>query len=206
MNESNPLILSILDEAEAKARLIIKNAETECQGIFDDEKTRLSSLVKNEDDSFENKKKLIEERKESAERNIDRLLELKKMDTLYTLVMDNVDTYFDRRIKDNAFRTVLLSWSVEALIGLSLEEAYIDYSPLAPLSEDDIREIERRYKDETKNNIKVHLGKMCLKSAGIVARDKEHNLSYSNTLEVRLRRFSKEIRKIILDENAKNNR
>ena len=90
-DEKNRLVEGILDEARTKAGKIIKEAEDEARLIAEEGFEEAMKQVESEKRSFRLREHQIALREESAKRSIDRLSELKNMDTAYQLVSEEVE-------------------------------------------------------------------------------------------------------------------
>ena len=189
MTQDNPLISGILSEAEAKAEEIIRKAEEEC-----------ASIIAEADDL-----ERIKEREESARKNIDRLSELKVLDSAYNLVLKEVQKRLDSLVSSPDFRSILVSWIAEAAIGLDRKEARVSFSEKAPVDDQMLRDAEALVKKATGADVSLMLDDKRISTPGAVLTSIDGKVSYNNQLDVRMRRYSKDIRRIVQEENAGQN-
>ena len=147
----------------------------------------------------------IQAREESARRSIDRLAELRSLDSAYTSVMAEVDKRLKDLLSDPSFSKTLVSWIAEAAIGLDRKEAKVSFSEKTPVTEEMLREAEALVKKETGASLSLSLDSERLSGAGVVVSSLDGKVSYNNQLEVRMRRYSRDIRRIVQEENARQN-
>ena len=173
----------ILDEANEKA---VKEAELEKR-------------------SYSVRLERIELREESARKNIDRLSELKSLDSAYNLVMKEAEKRLADIVSSADFSRILISWIAEAAIGLDRKEAKVSFSEKAPVDEGMLREAEKLVKEETGADVSLSLDSSRVSSPGVILTSIDGKVSYNNQLDVRMRRYSRDIRRIIQEENAGQN-
>ncbi len=205
MAEDNPLIQGILSEAKEKAEKTIAASEKECESIISEAEEKAARECEMEKRSYSVRLEQIQAREESARRGIDRLIELKGLDTIYKDVMDEVDKRMQEKIASPSFSSVLVSWIAEAAIGLDRKEARVSFSEKTPVSDEMLKEAEALVKKETGASVSLSLDTERLSGAGVVLSSLDGKVSYNNQLDVRMRRYSRDIRKIIQEENARQN-
>ncbi|MBO8436008.1 MAG: ATPase [Spirochaetes bacterium] len=203
--EDNPLIQGILQEARAKADEIGANAEREAESIISEARERAEREAGMERKSYSVRLEQIQAREESARRSIDRLAELRSLDSAYTSVMAEVDKRLKDLLSDPSFSKTLVSWIAEAAIGLDRKEAKVSFSEKTPVTEEMLREAEALVKKETGASLSLSLDSERLSGAGVVVSSLDGKVSYNNQLEVRMRRYSRDIRRIVQEENARQN-
>ena len=203
--EDNPLIQGILQEARAKADEIGANAEREAESIISEARERAEREAGMERKSYSVRLEQIQAREESARRSIDRLAELRSLDSAYTSVMAEVDKRLKDLLSDPSFSKTLVSWIAEAAIGLDRKEAKVSFSEKTPVTEEMLREAEALVKKETGASLSLTLDSERLSGAGVVVSSLDGKVSYNNQLEVRMRRYSRDIRRIVQEENARQN-
>ncbi len=203
--EDNPLIQGILQEARAKADEIGTNAEREAESIISEARERAEREAGMERKSYSVRLEQIQAREESARRSIDRLAELRSLDSAYTSVMAEVDKRLKDLLSDPSFSKTLVSWIAEAAIGLDRKEAKVSFSEKTPVTEEMLREAEALVKKETGASLSLTLDSERLSGAGVVVSSLDGKVSYNNQLEVRMRRYSRDIRRIVQEENARQN-
>ena len=205
MAEDNPLIQGILSEARAKAEETVNKAESEAEAIIREGHERAEREAEMEKRSYSVRLEQIQAREESARRGIDRLSELKSLDSVFRDVMAEVDRRLQAEIESPAFSSVLVSWIAEAAIGLDRKEAKVSFSEKTPVSEEMLRKAEALVKKETGASVVLTLDTERLSGAGVVLSSMDGKVSYNNQLDVRMRRYSRDIRRIVQEENARQN-
>ena len=205
MTQDNPLISGILSEAEAKAEEIIRKAEEECASIIAEADERAERESQLEERSFSVRLERIKEREESARKNIDRLSELKVLDSAYNLVLKEVQKRLDSLVSSPDFRSILVSWIAEAAIGLDRKEARVSFSEKAPVDDQMLRDAEAEVLRRTGASVSLSEDPERLSEGGVSVSSLDGKVSYNNQLPVRIRRFQRDIKRIIQEENARQN-
>ena len=205
MADDNPLIQGILSEAEERAKETIAASEKEAEAIIAEAREKAVREAEMEKRSYSVRLEQIQAREESARRGIDRLSELKGLDTVYKDVMEEVDKRLQEKIASPSFSSVLVSWIAEAAIGLDMQEARFSFSEKTPVTVDILHEAEQLVRKETGASVSLTLDTERLSGAGVVLSSMDGKVSYNNQLDVRMRRFSRDIRKIVQEENARQN-
>ena len=203
--EDNPLIQGILQEARAKADEIEKKAGLEAESIISEARERAEREAGLERKSYSVRLEQIQAREESARRSIDRLAELRSLDSAYTEVMEEVDRRLKAVVSNPSFSSILVSWIAEAAIGLDRKEAKVSFSEKAPVTEEMLREAEALVRKDTGATLSLSLDTERLSGVGVVVSSLDGKVSYNNQLEVRMRRYSRDIRRIVQEENARQN-
>ena len=203
--EDNPLIQGILQEARAKADEIEKKAGIEAESIISEARERAEREAGLETKSYSVRLEQIQAREESARRSIDRLAELRSLDSAYTEVMEEVDRRLKAVVSNPSFSSILVSWIAEAAIGLDRKEAKVSFSEKAPVTEEMLREAEALVRKDTGATLSLSLDTERLSGVGVVVSSLDGKVSYNNQLEVRMRRYSRDIRRIVQEENARQN-
>ena len=205
MSADNPLINGILEDASQKAKDIVRKAEEECKKIIDEANEKAVKEAELEKRSYSVRLERIELREESARKNIDRLSELKSLDSAYNLVMKEAEKRLADIVSSADFSRILISWIAEAAIGLDRKEAKVSFSEKAPVDEGMLREAEKLVKNATGADVSLSLDSSRVSSPGVILTSIDGKVSYNNQLDVRMRRYSRDIRRIIQEENAGQN-
>ena len=204
-SEDNPLIQGILQEARARAAEKEAAAEKESAAIIAEAHERAGKEAMMEERSFSVRLDQIQAREESARRNIDRLSELRGLDSAYRAVMAEVEQRLQKKIADPSFSDVLVTWIAEAAIGLDRKEAKVSFSEKTPVTPEMLRAAEHLVKKETGADVQLSIDPERLSGAGVVLSSMDGKVSYNNQLDVRMRRYSRDIRRIVQEENARQN-
>ena len=204
-SEENPLIRGILDDARKKADAIIGKANEEAASIISEGGKRAEKERTSAEKSYALRLEQIKLREESARKNIDRLSELRSLDAAYTQVMEEVSRRLEAAMADPSFSSVLVDWIAEAVIGLDRKEARVAFSQRTPVDEDTLRRAEERVKEMVGADVSLSIDPKRLSGPGIVVTSIDGKVSYNNQLDVRIRRFQRDIKRIIQEENAREN-
>lgn len=206
MNTSgNPLVSGILSDARSKADEILKEARDEASAILSDAEERARKGEAAEEHSLSMRLEQIRLRKESARKSMDRLSELRSLDSAYSEVMDEVNSRLEKMTAAPEFSHVLVSWIAEAAIGLDRKEAKVAFSEKTPVSDDMLREAEAEVMRLTGSSVSLSADPVRLRSSGVCVSSLDGKVSYNNQLDVRIRRFQRDIKRIIQEENAREN-
>ncbi len=205
MNSSNPLVSSIISDAKEKAEEILSSARSEEKAIIADAQEKARKEEESEERSLASRLEQIRLRKESARKSIDRLSELRALDSAYSEVMQEVADRLEEKMKAPEFRSVLVSLIAEAAIGLDKKEAKVSFSDKTPVSQDMLREAEAEVKRLTGSEVKLVEDPARLIGGGVCVSSMDGKVSYNNQLDVRIRRFQRDIKRIIQEENAREN-
>ncbi|HIV99038.1 MAG TPA: V-type proton ATPase subunit E [Candidatus Ornithospirochaeta avicola] len=200
---SNALIDGIILEAEEKAKKMILEAEEECSSIKEGMEDEIEKSISAEERITALRLKQIELKEESAKKSIDRISELKKLDCSYNLVMKKVDERIRSMVSDGSISKYLVLLIAEAAIGLEKKSATVSFSKTAPVNDIMLRQAESMVKEISGREINLTLDENYISEIGVVLTSSMKKVSYNNTLDTRIRRYSREINKIIQDENAR---
>ena len=203
--DSNPLVQQIISQAQSKAGEIIKNAKNRAESIAQESKEQEEKAVLVEKKAISLRLDAITSQEASAKRNIDRLVELKAMDSSYNEVLKEVNAYFERIASKDEFKPILINWIAEAAIGLDKKEAKVAYCAKSPVDEDMLGLAEKKVFEATGATVKLSLDSQRCHAIGVVLSSIDGQVSFDNELDIRLRRYQKDIRKIVQEENAKQN-
>ena len=203
--ETNPLFEGILSEARESAEEILRQARKEADGIVQAADGKAREAAESESGSYAQRLEALSLKEENSRRNIDRVAELKSLDSANTVVMKAVREELERRIQEPSFSDVLVLWIAEAAIGLDRSEAKVAYGRRTPVTEEMLRKAEAKAEEVTGNPVRLSLNPVRLQGDGVVVSALDGKVSYNNQLEVRMRRFQRDIRRIVQEENAREN-
>ena len=119
--------------------------------------------------------------------------------------MEEVSHRLEDEMKAPGFRNVLISWIAEAAIGLDRKEAKVSFSDKTPVTDDMLRDAEAEVKRLTGSQVSLVADSARLISGGVCVSSMDGKVSYNNQLDVRMRRFQRDIKRIIQEENARQN-
>ena len=122
---------------------------------------------------------------------------------LYSLVMGKVNAAFSSMAGSGELRQALIRWIAEASLGLDMKNAVVSFSHLAPVDEEMLREAEKLVLASTGSTLSLTLDDKRCSEIGVVVSSTDGKVSYNNLLSTRIRRYMKDIRKTIQEENAR---
>ena len=205
IEKENALISGILEDAEKRADDIIQKAKLDAEDIIKQGREDVARALDDERRTAEFRIRQLELKEESAKRNIDRLSELRNIDASYQLIMERVDRRIDQMVKDGSIRNAVVSWIVEAAIGLDLETAVVSSYRECPVDEQMLKEASEIIYQKTGARIVLKADRKLVGELGVVVSSEDGFVRYDNLLSVRKRRYMREIRKIVQEENARQN-
>ena len=202
-SDSNALIDGIISEARKKADKILDDAAKEERRIMSEAHEEAEKKMEAEKRAADVRLGAIRLKEESAKRSIDRLTELKKMDYSYSVVMERVESEFKTLAKEGKLRESIVSWIAEAAIGLDKSSALVSSSLQYPVDDGMLRDAERLVFERTGAHLSLSLDERKANELGVIVSSTDGKISYNNLLSTRIRRYMKEIRKIVQEENAR---
>lgn len=205
IEKDNALISGILSDAEKNAEDIIRKARLEAEGIMDEGRDDVARALEAERRTSDFRMRQLKLREESGKRNIDRMSQMKNMDASYSLIMERVDSKIHDMVEDGSIRKAMISWIVEAAIGLDRDKAVVSFSRECPCDEGMLREASRIIEERTGTAIQLSADTRFTDELGVVVSSEGGFVRYDNLLSVRKKRFAREIRKIVQEENARQN-
>mgnify|MGYP002521380093 FL=1 len=202
---TNPLVQQILDQAKAKAADILAKAKKTADSILAESEEEAEKQCAQERHSFELKLDSVNQYEASAKRNVDRIAELKAMDSAYDEVVSQIRLQFQSMSCTAEFRSTLVSWIAESAIGLDKKEAKVAFFAKCPVDESMLRDAEQMVFNSTGAKVSLCLDSQRCRDIGVILSSMDGQVSFDNELDVRLRRYQKDIRKIVQEENARQN-
>lgn len=202
-NDSNALVDGIISEARKRADKILLDAKGEAEKIRQQAKEEAEKKKDVEKRAYDIRLNAIKLKEESAKRSIDRLTDLKMMDYSYSIVMSRVDEAFQKMAKDGTLKESLISWIAEAAIGLDRSSALVSSSILSPVDDEMLRKAEALVKEKTGSSLSLSHDEKKTSEIGVIVSSIDGKVSYNNLLSTRIRRYMKDIRKIVQEENAR---
>lgn len=203
IENGNALVSGILDDARKKADSIIAEAKKEAEEIAKDAKEEARTKVEAEERTINLKLTQLQLKEESARRSVDRLSEIRKLDSAFSAVMDEVGKRIDALAAGGGLRDYLVSWIAEAAIGLDRKKAKVSFSPKAPVDRQMLDDAEALVRKITGADVILSLDEKKVGEIGVIVSSEDSKVSYNNLLSTRIRRYGKDIKKIIQEENAR---
>lgn len=199
MDTDNKLLKGISLEAQEKAAKILADAQNRVDEIIVQSSHKIEKELAKEDKEFENllvvENLKVKSAKKAAERKVQLEALQKQYDFLYTSVKEEIYKLLDGKEAS----TYLEKWMLEAVLGLGLDEAKIAFSASYPITEEMLRRVEQTAKKEYNLTLKLQLDTRRLVVPGVVATSLDGKVSFNNQVDVRMRRFDRDI-KIAIQE------
>lgn len=197
MDSDNKLLKGIEDEAEKRAQKIIKDAQARALTISIQSEHKLEKDLAREDKEFENRVQVENLKVVSAKKAAERKAELAILEKKYNYLYSSIKEKIFSNIEGEKGKTLLEKWILEAVLGLGIDEAKIAFSSNCLVDEAMLKNVVDIGKKEYNLNLKLHLDSRRLIDAGVVASSMDGKISFNNQIEIRMRRFEKDIKKSV---------
>lgn len=198
------LLDGIIAEAKAEAEAIVRQAKIDAEA---NEKQLLE-----EAEGYQAKKEAevatrIAHMKRSFEGAIEmehKRLELEHMSEMHQKVLAEVERRFMAMKGTDRYRSYLLSWIVEGVIGLGQYEARVQVSKDDPVDETLLREAEHLAEEQLGCKVSLELDSSYDPfSQGVTVSSRDGGVAYNNRLNTRMRRLKSDIHRMIYQYEGK---
>jgi V/A-type H+-transporting ATPase subunit E len=193
----NPLLEGIIAEARQQAAKIETDAKAQSAKILEDANKRAAHEVELENRLHEQKMRQVSLRLQANLGSAKRRAALKKIDAVYQEVMGRVREKLDRSMRSGEFEPFLAQWIAEAAIGLDLKEAKVAFSPFCPVTAQTLDQATKLVRKTTGSEIRLSLDPKPTRSLGVVLSSLDDKVSFNNQVDIRIRRFDREIRTLV---------
>lgn len=201
MNNDNKLLGGIKDQADVKAEAILKDAKEKAKSIISDAYIQADKEVKIEERQFKNKLAVEELKKNATMKAAKRKVELELLDEQYSKLIEMVKDETLNLLTGPQSNEILINWIIEAVLGLGLDKAKIAFSPKTPVNEEMLKQVIKKAKDVYSLDLELSLDSRRLVVPGIVATSLDDKISFNNQVDIRMRRFDRDI-KIAVQEGS----
>ncbi|MFA6864310.1 MAG: V-type ATP synthase subunit E family protein [Sphaerochaetaceae bacterium] len=201
MNNDNKLLGGIKDQADVKAEAILKDAKEKAKSIISDAYIQADKEVKIEERQFKNKLAVEELKKNATMKAAKRKVELELLDEQYSKLIEMVKDETLNLLTGPQSNEILINWIIEAVLGLGLDKAKIAFSPKTPVNEEMLKQVIKKAKDVYSLDLELSLDSRRLVVPGIVATSLDGKISFNNQVDIRMRRFDRDI-KIAVQEGS----
>jgi V/A-type H+-transporting ATPase subunit E len=199
LDTDNKLLNGISEEAKKKADQILADAQIRVEEIIANAQHKREKALSREDKEFENLVKVEMLKVKSAKKAAERKVQLEILQKQYELLYSSVKEEVYKRLDSKEGETLLEKWMLEAVLGLGLDEAKIAFSANYPITEKMLRDVEKVAKKDYGLTLKLQLDTRRLVVPGVVASSLDGKVSFNNQVDVRMRRFDRDI-KIAIQE------
>ncbi|MFA6844583.1 MAG: V-type ATP synthase subunit E family protein [Sphaerochaetaceae bacterium] len=204
MEKSDNLLLDgIVGQAQKKADEIHSQTEMQCAQIEADAQKKVDAVLEEEKREQELKLKQIRLRLDANMASAKRKAALKRIDDNYQLVMQRVQDKFSIFVGSSEFKPYLEQWIAEAAVGLDLKEAKVAFSPKCPVDKMMLEHAQQLVKDATGSSVVLSLDSRSIRQPGVVLSSLDDKVSYNNQVDIRLRRFDRDIRTMVQEHTWK---
>lgn len=197
MDTDNKLLKGISVEAEKKAKKIIENAQERVESINIQNEHKIEKELAKEEKELENRIQVENLKVISAKKSTQRKAELSILEKKYNYLFDKIKKEIYRKLESEEGSILLEKWIIEAVLGLGLNEVKIAFSPNCPVTKKMLDNVTKNAKQDYNLDLKLELDSRRLIDAGIVATSLDGKVSFNNQVEVRMRRFDREIKKAV---------
>jgi len=197
LDSDNKLLKGIEEEAENRAKKIINDAEQRALSISIQNDHKIEKELAKEDKEFENRVQVENLRVKSAKKAAERKAELAILEKKYNYLYSSIKEKIYSNIEGENGKLLLEKWILEAVLGLGLNEAKIAFSSNCLVDEVMLKNVAETAKKDYNLDLKLQLDSRRLIDAGVVASSLDGKISFNNQVEIRMRRFDKDIKKAI---------
>jgi V/A-type H+-transporting ATPase subunit E len=201
VNNDNKLLGGIKDQADVKAKAILDDANKKAEAIIKEASVQAEKEVEIEKRQFKNKLAVEDLKKSATMKAAKRKLGLEVLDQQYSKLIEMVRDEMNNLIIGHQGKEIIVDWIIEAVLGLGLDKAKIAFSPKTPVDEDMLKQVTKKAKDIYSLDLKLSLDTRRLIVSGIVATSLDGKISFNNQVDVRMRRFDRDI-KIAVQEGS----
>ncbi len=203
MSES-PIYEGILEQARKDAEVILANARREADEVIQAARTRAEATAAEERKNTSTRLEGLRLREESAVRSLERQEELKNNDAAWNAVSESVSAYFEDYFRSAGSRRTLVLWIAEAAYGLGLAEAKVSWRQGEQVDEGMLEEASRLLKEKTGFSVRLTPdAQHHIPDWGVLLSSPDDKVYFNNQLGVRMRRMTKDIKKIIQESTCK---
>lgn len=200
----NPIYEGILSQAREAAEKTVAQARKEAEEIVSQARMKAEKAKSDEQKNLSMRLDSLRQREESAERSLERLQELKNNDAAYEAVMSAVERKFESFFSSGQSRPVLVAWIAEAAYGLGQHQAKVITSVRQKIDQKMLSEAQDLVREKTGFSVSLSLDEENhILDWGVQLASMDNKIYYNNQLEVRIKRLSKDIKKIIQDSTCK---
>ena len=194
MDTNNKLLNGINSEAKEKARMLLDDAKVRVDDIIAQANHKIDKELIKEDKDYSNRLMVENLKVKSAKKATERKVQLSLLEKQYNLLLSSVSENVYTMLEGEEGKALLEKWTLEAVLGLGLDEAKISFSAKYPISEDMLRNVEKVAKKDYNLKLKLQLDSRRLIVAGVVATTLDGKVSFNNQVDVRIRRFDRDIK------------
>ncbi len=200
----NKIIKKIIDDAENERERLLSEASERASIIRGGIKTQISQITSETDLKISEKIKLIEKQTESVIVSERRKIKLSKREKVYLKSIKDVKKHFTETINKPEFENILSAWIAEGCISVNFQEMYVRSSSNIQISDQILKKSVEIVKEYTGKDIILTPDRdNYLFENGISVLSSDMRVSYTNTVESRIRRFKDDINRIISSDLEK---
>lgn len=201
MNNDNKLLDGIMNSAEAKAKAVLEDAKIKAEVILKDAAVQAEKEVKFEEKEFKNKLSIENLKKAANMKAAKRKIELELLEQQYSQLIEQVKIETLSLLTGDESKSILVNWIIEAVLGLGIDKAKIAFSPVTPVDNQMLELVCKKVKEVYNLDLELSLDTRRLIVPGIVATSLDGKISFNNQVDVRMRRFDRDI-KIAVQEGS----
>lgn len=202
-SQDNRLLDGIIAEAEAKATQIIADAQKEASERIAAAHDKAEHERQVERKANALRLEQVRLKGESTKRNVSRKATLRRMDVCYDVILDRAQKKLQALTGTKGFSKILVDWISEAAIGLDLPEAKVSGSPKFPVTDAMLDKAEAQVKELTGATVSLSIDPRPTQTVGVVVSSPDGKVSYNNLVDVRLRRFDRDIKQLVEEGTCK---
>ncbi|MBK5200522.1 MAG: hypothetical protein JJE21_03205 [Spirochaetaceae bacterium] len=190
-----------MDSADVKAKAILEDAKKKAEVILNDANVQADKEVKFEERQFKNKLAVESLKKTATMKAAKRKIELEILEQQYNKLLEQVKDDTLKLLTGPNGNSILVKWIIEAVLGLGIDKAKIAFSSKTPVDDEMLTQVCKKAKETYNLDLQLSLDSRRLVVPGIVATSLNGKISFNNQVDVRMRRFDRDI-KIAVQEGS----
>jgi len=197
--EDNRLIEGILQDADAEAEKILKEAREQVRIKKAGLERQMEEIRRESLEEREKKLEEIRRRSDSAVKSARRKNALKRREHLHSLVIREAEKLLAERISSPEYPEVLAKWIAEGILGLGCPETRVRCSRKETLTPELLSRAAELVQSVSGKKVVIRAEKEALPEQGVAVTAADGRTSFHNQVSNRFRRYEQEIKKIIYD-------
>jgi len=193
----NALLDGIVNDAKTQATEEVATAREDARKKLKENDARIQKALDKEETILNDSLSIMESRYSTLKQSAIRKNQLRRRTALYDSVMAKVDEKISLLPKEKNYPDLLLSWVVEGLIAIELDEVVINYGSDDPVNQKMLDNASKLVQEKIGKKVKVSLGSKLPGSRGIVVTSKDGRISFNDLISSKLRRYNREVNEIV---------
>ncbi len=199
-SQSHSLLSGIAEQAESEVKKIEEEADLQAKEIVEGGRKKAESIRREAEEKGKKQADEIAQKNAQAIEAEQRKSRLKAQEDLFSKALKRVKEKLHALSERSDYSSILKGWIVEAAIGLSEDQLWVNASEqeMALLTDELLKDAESEVKAVTGRSVHIERSdKAPLSKQGVFLTAREGRLAFNNLIEARLERYSTVIRRMI---------